>query len=253
MSEIVTYSGLERAHEDFARVRPILDASLVDRVPHSLRGRVAALAADVDEAVIHQLLPAARDLAAEQDRIDRALTVTLNRLVARAEQSDVKAATGDGQPSEPPFAADGSYERIRLAFKLCLFSVRSLHDALNVSLRFLVFGAWPAKGKDSMEYTVNRPDSEVGALLAERLPGYRDWFAVWRSQRNRVKEGIGLGTFRLDGDIGIQFQTHTDDNSVVIDLSAPRLGLREVASALDETRRLMELVREIGFKGVPPS
>jgi hypothetical protein len=64
---------LETALTRFEDERRLLDAALQDRIPHSLRGRVGEIAADIADGVRHQVLPAVVDLLAEQDRVSRVL------------------------------------------------------------------------------------------------------------------------------------------------------------------------------------
>jgi hypothetical protein len=229
------------ALESFEGERRLLDAALLDRVPHSMRGRVGELALDISDGLNYALLPAIDALLIEQDRVSRVLERQLAPYFSSPRQLS-ELASGE---SDEPFTAAGSHERLRLAFKLLYITFRSMQDALNTSCSWLVHGAWPNPRKASMQYALNRPESDVGALIATRLPGYGQWFADWRRQRNRVKDGTGFGSFALEGDVGIQFTTLTDENALVVDLSVSRVGLADIAEALSQTCALMQLVREL--------
>lgn len=238
---LLTLEPLEIALARFEEERRLVDAALQDRLPHSLRGRVGEIAADITDGVRHQILPAVLDLLAEQDRVSRALG---QQFAARFPLPESVPQLLDGE-SEGPFAAPGCYERLRLSFKLLFITVRSMQNALNVCCAWLIHGERPSAKKASMEYTVGHPDSELGTLIAEQLTDYGPWFARWRAQRNRVKDGTGFGFFALDGDAGIQFTMLTDENVYRVDLSQSRVGLGDVAEALDRTSDVMEFVRQL--------
>lgn len=225
----------------FEEERRLLDAALYDRVPHSLRGRVGEIAADITDGVRYQVLPAVTDLLGEHDRVSRVLG---RQFGARFDMPGPPPELRDGE-SEELFTAPGSHERLRLSFKLLFITVRSMQNALNVCGSWLIYECRPSPKKASMGYTVGHPDTELGRLIAEQLPEYCPWFLSWRNQRNRVKDGTGFGFFALDGDAGIQFTKLTDENVYLVDLSESRVGVRDLAEALDRTCELMQLVRNL--------
>jgi hypothetical protein len=242
--ELPSVSVLNEALADLDRERLLLDVGLLDRVPHYLRARTGELAKDVVEGLSHVLLPAAADLMEEQERVNEMIGTIVAPLFAslRPPSADVaNVALRSAHPNELS-TQPGAHARLRLAFKQMFFSLRSLQDALNTSCFFLVEGTFPTRKKASIQFALGHPESPVGSILANQVPGYDQWFTRWRDQRNRVKDGTGFGTFQLDGDIGIHFTSVTDDNVYVVDPSTSRVGLNDVAEALRETTRLIDAV-----------
>lgn len=116
-----TIEPLEHGCERLTRETRLLDAALVDRVPHALRARVGETCADVADIAAHQLIPAVHDVLASTALADR------------------DAALADGE-SDDPFVAAGIHARLRLAFKHLFFAMRSVQDALNVCCFYILEG-----------------------------------------------------------------------------------------------------------------
>jgi hypothetical protein len=240
VSAVASIPELRAAADDLDRARLDLDIALEKHptVSYWQRHHVGALAFDVVEGVHNIVLPAATALEAEWARTDALLAETLIPFIA----GDIPETKRRSGATIDYSARDRASAQLRLSFKLLLYSLRALQDALNVCCFTVIEGCRPSRKASSIYYAVGHPASPVGRVVIDDLPGYSEWLERWREQRNRVKNGVGFGTFMLDGDIGIQFQAVMDDGSIIGDV-ANRIGLVTLGEAVNQTSRLVCAVR----------
>jgi hypothetical protein len=215
--------------------------------PMRVRAPIGDLAADVSEACRYILRPAVLETLGEwtrdSARLSRAWQPIQEALAAGVDLPGEEWARISEEQSErerllevtrgvPP-SSGGSYpassRRLRVAFKSVYFFVRAYQDALYRAALFVVDGE--VAGGGARMARALRPDSSVGAYLQSAAPGYLTWFAEWRDQRNRVKDGVNFSTFIQGNDLGISFSTYTSEGGISTDASSG-VGALDVAAAL---------------------
>jgi len=83
------------------------------------------------------------------------------------------------------------------SLKAMYYFIRALQDAVYAAL--LEGLGNPAGAHASMQTCLKKPSNPVRILIHEALPSYFDWFADFRSIRNRMKVGLSTA-FSVRGD-----------------------------------------------------
>ena len=193
-----------------------------------------------------------RVTAATQARIGQhAIDCAAASAILRAEHQAATRAMIEADPERDTVllvrvgaggVGDPQAERLAVAFKSVFFYIRACQDDLYGLLLLALTGS--RHGQPSMNRAVKNPLNPVAVLLSSELPGYLDWFANWRDQRNNIKNGCNFGIVGPNVDLGIVFSQVTAPNASHISFQGGRvIKLAHIAQALDYSGHLTRLAR----------
>jgi hypothetical protein len=125
-----------------------------------------------------------------------------------------------------------AHRRFGMVYKSFFLFVRVYQDAIYVVLNSLLGDRSPYGSMKSALKETN----PVGAWLARAVPGYLEWFAVWRDQRNRWKEGADYHVAGPAPNLGIGFVLYNEaTNGVTADLAGEIVRLPDATRALRQS------------------
>jgi len=138
--------------------------------------------------------------------------------------------------------------RLLVGFKSFFFVARAFQDhSYRVLLELL---GHKSSSHSSMSRVLSNPDNPVARLIQDKAPEYLMWFSKFRDQRNLIKEGTGSGLLGPDENLGVTFTQFTEDGGLVIDFAARNaVRMSDLKEALTMSRRVYELIRELGKDG----
>ncbi len=188
--------------------------------------RLAALDPSPSRRIVEELGPKV-DLGTVNTRLREAMTPEVTAAMERF-FAEMNARMPKGV---------AAYRRFGVVYKAFFYFVRVYQDAIYVVLNNLL-GECTARGSMSKALGERNP---VRALLEHDTPGYLEWFAVWRDQRNRWKDGADYHIAGPAPNLGIGFSRYDEaTKGVVADLAGEIVRLPDATAAVRESCRAVE-------------
>lgn len=215
-------ADLTTSAREFREASELLDRAVFGR---RLRSPIAMQAAELasDILVVIPLLDEARErivTAWRQEEAATRTTVILKIPGKRADNADAR--------------------RLFSLTKALFLFVRAYQDALY-GVVFELRTGQPA-GDRRMQKAADRAHNPVGEIIREQMPDYLGWFALYRAQRNAIKEGVGFSTVGPTDDLGIAFTGFTAPGGVRVSLHEQNIvRVSDLVAALGASAALTNL------------